>query len=206
MGLMDPDVCAPGEDVNSTVMGGGYSGDTWSGTSMATPHNSGLIALMLSKNNALTLATIDGILEITALDCGPTRKDNEYGAGRIQALEAINAVPAPPIITLDLRPDSMVVGRGDTLGFRVIFKNNTSEVQNFYGIAEVILPDGTPFPGNPVRGPRFLDLQPSEEEEYHLIHVIPQTAPLGLYTYVGTIGTSPENIIHQDRFYFELTE
>ncbi len=102
MGLMDPDVCAPGTDVNSTMMGGGYSGDTWSGTSMATPHVSGAVALILSKNPFLTPAEVDQILETTALDLGPLGKDNDFGAGRIDAQAAITATPAPtgPHITI----------------------------------------------------------------------------------------------------------
>ena len=92
-GLVKPDVCAPGENINSTVMGGGYSGNTWSGTSMATPHVSGLVALMISKNPNLTPAQIDEILENTALDLGPSGKDNDYGAGRVRALDAIQQVP-----------------------------------------------------------------------------------------------------------------
>ena len=42
-----PDIMAPGENIRSSVPGGGYEGG-WSGTSMAGPHATGLIALMWS--------------------------------------------------------------------------------------------------------------------------------------------------------------
>jgi len=93
--LIKPDVCAPGEDVNSTILGGGYSGDTWSGTSMATPHVAGMAALMLSKNPDLLPAGVDSIMEKNCLALGVAGKDDDYGSGRIQAPQIIAAVPEP---------------------------------------------------------------------------------------------------------------
>ena len=60
------------------------------GTSMATPHVSGLVALMLSVNPTLTPAQIEQILKETAYDLGPAGRDNEYGSGLINAFRAVN--------------------------------------------------------------------------------------------------------------------
>ena len=92
-GLTKPDVCAPAVNVNSTVRPSGYSGNTWSGTSMACPHAAGLAALMLDKNPSLSPAGIDSLMELTAVDLGTTGKDNQFGSGRINALAAVNLVP-----------------------------------------------------------------------------------------------------------------
>jgi serine protease AprX len=67
--------------------GGGYMAKN--GTSMATPHVSGTVALMLEKNPALTTSQINKILESTAVDLGQAGKDNVYGAGRIDAYKAV---------------------------------------------------------------------------------------------------------------------
>jgi subtilisin family serine protease len=92
-GLIKPDVSAPGVGVNSTVIGGGYSGETWSGTSMSCPHVAGVAALMLEKNPSLSPVGVDSLLQLTAVDLGLPGKDNDYGAGRINAYAAVQAVP-----------------------------------------------------------------------------------------------------------------
>jgi serine protease AprX len=83
-----PDISAPGVSVTSTYLGRTYA--TMSGTSMATPHVSGTVALMLQKNPALKTSEIKQILEMTAIDILPSGKDNNCGSGRINAYEAVS--------------------------------------------------------------------------------------------------------------------
>lgn len=91
IGLIRPDVCAPGVNVKSLD----YTNDSGyclkSGTSMATPLVAGTIALMLSKDPELTPAQIDEILERTSIPLSE-HKSNDFGSGRIDALAAVNAV------------------------------------------------------------------------------------------------------------------
>ncbi|MEK6837670.1 MAG: S8 family serine peptidase, partial [Nanoarchaeota archaeon] len=63
-----PDFVAPGVGVKSSVPGGSYQ--AMDGTSMAAPHVSGAIALMLSKNSALKQEDVKSVLEKTSLDLG----------------------------------------------------------------------------------------------------------------------------------------
>ena len=83
-----PEVCAPGVNVRSSVPGGSYQGG-WSGTSMATPHVSGVVALMRQANPNLTVEQVKQILMDTATDLGPEGEDNSYGMGFINAYEAV---------------------------------------------------------------------------------------------------------------------
>lgn len=87
-GLVKPDVVAPGVNITSTVLGGGYE-DGWDGTSMAAPHTAGTAALLLSGRHTLSPEDIKSIIESTAVDLGEPGKDNRYGSGRIDAVQAI---------------------------------------------------------------------------------------------------------------------
>jgi subtilisin family serine protease len=86
MGLIKPDVSAPGNGTTSTTNGTGYT--SFSGTSGATPHACGTVALVLSANPNLTPAEVSMILQTTAVEKGDPGKDNRYGAGRIDAYQA----------------------------------------------------------------------------------------------------------------------
>ena len=97
MGLIRPDVSAPGVNIKSLTHNSNSGYTTMDGTSMATPCVAGVMALLLSKNPNLTPAQICEILETTAvhLPNSASPKNNNYGSGRINALEAINVVPEP---------------------------------------------------------------------------------------------------------------
>lgn len=91
IGLIRPDVCAPGVNIKSLDWNTTNGYCLKSGTSMATPCVAGTIALMLSKDHELTPAQIDEILERTAIPLS-VHKSNDFGSGRIDALAAVNAV------------------------------------------------------------------------------------------------------------------
>jgi len=85
---------APGVDIYSTVPKGTCilcdpSGYTYlSGTSMATPHVAGVVALIKSANKKLTPAQVRNILATTAQALGPNDA-NQYGKGLVQADKAV---------------------------------------------------------------------------------------------------------------------
>ncbi len=133
-GLVKPDVAAPAVNINSLQKPSGYTGETWSGTSMACPHAAGVAALLLEKNPSLSPAGIDSIMEQTALDLGVAGKDNVFGSGLIDALRAVNAVPAAvrphvvPVTTmLDASGDG-IFDPGETVNLVIELANNSSTV------------------------------------------------------------------------------
>lgn len=123
-----PDISAPGTDIKSSrsshrtaattlsdnpdsnemrrfideMLSLGYT--TMQGTSMAAPHITGVVALMLSKNRNLNMEQIKTLLKahavtntLDAVHVTTSRKANqiEAGAGKIDALTTFNNVPTP---------------------------------------------------------------------------------------------------------------
>jgi subtilisin family serine protease len=85
-----PDWSAPGVAVYSAKTGGGYK--RLSGTSMACPHASGVLALMLEADPSLTPSELRAILYETAVEAGSDGWDGSYGMGRLDAKSAIERV------------------------------------------------------------------------------------------------------------------
>ena len=93
IGLIRPDVCAPGVNIKSLDYNNINGYTTMDGTSQATPCVAGIVALMLQKNPELTPAQICQILEETSIKLTPN-KSNVTGVGRVDALAAVERVPA----------------------------------------------------------------------------------------------------------------
>ena len=90
--LIKPDCSAPGVDVLSCVLGGGY--EYWSGTAAAVAHVAGVMALAVTANPTLggNPDAIEACLNATALplmssQCGDggAVPNNVYGHGRVDA-------------------------------------------------------------------------------------------------------------------------
>ena len=88
IGLIRPDVCAPGVMIQSLSHSSNDGYSVKSGTSMATPCVAGVMALLLEKQNDLSPADICMTLEMTAKKFEET-KSNVTGSGLIDAFKAI---------------------------------------------------------------------------------------------------------------------
>lgn len=105
-GGLKPNISAPGVNVRSSVPLNSY--DVFSGTSMATPHLAGAVALLWSAS-AVLLGDVEAtraLLDQTAIDtadtsCGGAPENNDtYGQGRLNILATMNQAPIGPSGTL----------------------------------------------------------------------------------------------------------
>ena len=105
-GDVKPNLAAPGVNVRSSIAGGGYG--SFNGTSMASPHTAGTVALMMSAAPSLVgdIDAVRAILDDTATDtpnaqCGGTDDDNNvFGEGKLNAFAAVDQSPRGPVGTL----------------------------------------------------------------------------------------------------------
>ncbi len=87
------DIAAPGISIYSTYYGNSYAYE--SGTSQATPHVSGLAALIWAQNPTYTVAQVWDQIASTAVDLGAPGFDTSFGAGRIDVAAALSLTVLP---------------------------------------------------------------------------------------------------------------
>jgi subtilisin family serine protease len=106
-GRTKPDIAAPGTSTRSSFPGGGYS--SLSGTSMASPHVAGAVALLWSAQPALVgqIAQTERILGDSAIAisttlCGSVagvRPNNVYGWGSLDVKAAVDLALVRPVLS-----------------------------------------------------------------------------------------------------------
>ncbi|MFA6457104.1 MAG: S8 family peptidase, partial [Bacteroidota bacterium] len=136
------DLMAPGEEIITTTLGGGYT-NQFSGTSAAAPHVSGVAALVISLEKGkgskpgagFTNEEIRGILMNTADDAGETGWDKNYGAGIVNAGKAIQTVAGSRSIIHSPEMDNIITENSVPIIATAISPYFQS-VQLFYGEGE----------------------------------------------------------------------
>ena len=114
-GLTTVHLGAPGVNIMSLALGTGYS--TVSGTSMATPHVSGVAALLLANNPSLTTAQVKSAI-LNNTDPIPSLAGKTVTGGRLNAARALGLPPTPDF-TISASPASRSVVRGASTTYTV---------------------------------------------------------------------------------------
>jgi len=128
-----PTVAAPGANVESAVPGGGYE-SKW-GTSMATPHVAGAIALVESATEIdptpdEIMDTLEATADKPASAPAPAgERDTRYGSGIVNVSAAVESFRTrPPTFRVrSLQPQSVAVTNGTTLELSAEIANRGSQ-------------------------------------------------------------------------------
>ncbi|WP_286823056.1 S8 family peptidase, partial [Idiomarina sp. UBA1919] len=113
-GLESVDLGAPGTEILSTYLDGGYA--TATGTSMSSPHVAGVAGLVWSIDPSLSIAEVKQIL----MDSGesiPALSGKTASGKRLNALSALEAADPDPTYLLTLSPGRQEIVAGDNASF-----------------------------------------------------------------------------------------
>ncbi len=152
-GLIKPEVTGPGYQVVSAKMGSGAEGVKFSGTSMATPHITGAVALLRQAHPEADVAELKARLMGSGApvhdDKGPIGVAAQ-GAGRVQIVQAAQAVLVvdPPAVSLGVIAASAPVS-----------KSQTVRIKNTGGTAVQAKLSWAVKPGLTVTGPSTVTIQ-----------------------------------------------
>jgi subtilisin family serine protease len=113
-GDLSVDLAAPGVSIYSTLPGGGYGYK--SGTSMATPHVTGALAMVWDVHPDWTYSqVIDQVLG--RVDLLPSLSGNVASGGRLNLANALGGAPTPPAPTLSIANVTLAEGNAGTASF-----------------------------------------------------------------------------------------
>lgn len=178
--------------VNYSLDVNGGTNPCGSTTPTLAPNDNCTVTVTFSPTST---GTIDGSLAISSDDpYAPTLNVLFTGMGTL------------PWCGCEFYPDTTTIPRGGTLGFWANVTNHTVGTWTFYYATRVTTPHGSWYPSSGyLLGPVKITLTYHESRFKDLSLFIPNTAPLGTYTYHGYIGL-PGNIWDECTFTFIVTD
>jgi hypothetical protein len=108
------------------------------------------------------------------------------------------------MVTIDLTPEGIWGFHGDSVTIAGMLVNTTSQTQTVLAQTGVLMPNGRPYPGNPLLGPFRLTLQPYDTLHQQVTQAVPGNAPFGRYTYIGQVLAISHQVIDADSFPFTV--
>ena len=119
------DLAAPGEWIWSTTANGDYGYGDGGNSFLAAGHVAGVASLLRSYSPGISALDIRQILLQTADDLGDPGVDQHFGAGRLNAQQALLAAPTPLLRIEPVTPIPTVVPPAHTVSFMVRIVNGT---------------------------------------------------------------------------------
>ena len=205
------DVVAPGGNTAVDQNGDGYAdgvlqntfGNTtvdwaywfYQGTSMATPHVSGVAALLLTRNPSLTPDDVRSVLQSTAEDLGAAGWDSSFGWGLVDAEAALRSFAEPVHLLLSVNPSQTSYSSEQTLELRITVFNDLNPPLDSTLTLTVTGPDGYYlYDFQPI------DVEANEVKDYSFSWVVPDAAG----RYVVEVGLVPAQLTAYDAAWLEV--
>ncbi len=202
IGLIRPDIVAPGDMIYSLKHDTNNKYKFNSGTSQATPCVAGVMALMLEKNPTLTPHEICEIIETTAIKLSD-KKNNLTGSGRIDALNAINRVEPnagkPYVKLTNFSP--IKTSQSSTINISLIMSNNGNS--NCSEETSVTLSANDKFISIVNNSQTLGEIKSGEYKEIYFPINISNDTPNGHTVYFRLTTTDGENVWN-DNFEIEI--
>jgi outer membrane protein assembly factor BamB len=107
-------------------------------------------------------------------------------------------------IGIHLTPEETSIPRGERLRYDLAVLNFTGDPVSVQVWTGVTMPNGKPYPGNPVLGPKQVTIPGLDSLYRSFDHLVPGKAPLGEYLYWCHAGTYPHTVVAADTFVFEV--
>lgn len=114
------------------------------------------------------------------------------------------ALSEDPWIEVNASPESRVVRRGEDMSWSTSVENTGTEEEAARGMSFVVLPGGSPLPGNPVQGPYPLALSPGENVSASFSAIVPDAAPTGRYVFFSVAVDSDSRKKAIGSFWFHV--
>lgn len=138
---LKPDVAAPGDSITSTGAGTGTGAATLGGTSMASPHVTGMVALLRQQHPTWSVAQIKALVMNTAthdLWTDPGQTGDNYGVSRVGAgrVDMANAINSGVVAYNTINPEQVSVSYGLVEVVDTVSMSRTITVQNLGSTTE----------------------------------------------------------------------
>lgn len=162
---------------------------------MATPHVSGVAALVLTRNPSLTPDEVRGVLESTAEDLGAEGWDSTFGWGLVDAEAVLRSLAEPVHLMLAVDPSQSAYSGGQSLALTVTVFNEMNPALNSTLTWTVTGPSGY----------YLYDFQPiavaaDEVKDYSFSWVVPEFAG----TYMVEVGLVPAQLTAYDAAWLKV--